>query len=107
MHAATRFIGTVETALGHDVAPGHVVAVIRKDFARPEHRGFAYDLIALDDLATAVMPGQDPLTPQQGDGVFGGVLNGDKIDKCVRLVGGQAFAAVVINEFIETSGETG
>ena len=107
MDGAAGFVAAVETPLHDGSAGGDVVAVIGETFAGREHGSFVYDALALDDLAGAVVALDDPFAAKELDGVLGGVVDGDEINKRVRLVGGQAFAAMVVNEFIEAGGESG
>ena len=100
MDGAAGFVGPVEASLHDSVAGGHVVAVVGKAFAGREDGSFVDDAFALDDLAGAVVSLDDPFATEELNGVLGGVVYGDEIHERVRLVGGQAFSAVVINKFI-------
>lgn len=107
VHGLAGFVAAVEAAVGNGGLAGGVVAVVGKNFAGLEARGFADDAFALDDEAGAVGVLDDPFAAKEGDDAVGLVGDGEEIDEGVRLVGRQAFTAVVVNEFIQSGGETG
>ena len=107
MHHPTEIIDAVKTALRAGRFGGDVVAVVGKLFARGQAWGFTDNFVALNDQLAAVGVGDDPFATQQGNGVLGAVMNGNKINKGVRLVGRQALASVVVNELVEAGGQAG
>jgi hypothetical protein len=50
---------------------------------------------------------QNPLAAEQGDRVFGTVVNSHEIDKRMRLFHGQTDTTVMVSNFIKRSGQTG
>ena len=107
MHAPPGFIDSVEATKGHGIDARHVVAVVGKVFSGLEFWGGAYDAIAFDDQGATVAMFYDPFSPEQGDGVVGGVSYADEVHKGVRLVLGQAESSMVVAELIEAGLKAG
>lgn len=106
MNLAAELIDAVEATAGSRIATADMITVIGKLFARGEAGRFADDLVAFDDQAGAVVVLYHPFSTEQSNGVFGAVENCDEINERVRLVRGQACAAVMIGELVEAGGET-
>jgi len=100
-------VDPVKTTVRGTVATGDVVAVVGKFLARREPRRFTDDFVALDHETTAVGVDHDPFATEQCHDPIGRVLNGDVINKCVRLVGRKGRPTVVIGELVETGGKPG
>lgn len=106
MNLLTELIHAVKTPVSLGIGAGDMIAVVGKLFAGDKTRGFTNDLVPLDDQPGPVGVSYDPFSTQEGDCVFGPVLNCDKIDERMGFVGRQARAAPVIVEFVEAGGET-
>ncbi len=98
-------IHSVKASVGLGIGAGDVIAVIRKLFSGRKTRCLANNLVALNNQPRAVGVSDDPFSAEQGDGVFGSVLNRDKVNESVGFVGRQTRATVVVMEFVEPSGE--
>ncbi len=105
MHALAEFVDTVEAAGDPGVVAGNHVAVVGPLFARGQARGFADDLIPLDDLAGAVGVLDHPFPAQQRHGAVGAVANRDVVHEGVGLVGRQGQSAVVMAQAVEAGGQ--
>ena len=105
MDLFAEFIHAVKTPVGLGIGAGDMITVVGKLFAGGKPGRFADDFVSLDDQPGAVGVSDHPFSTQQGDGVFGSILNGDKVDESVGFVGRQARATVVIVEFVEAGGQ--
>ena len=106
MNQAAQIVHPVKTPVGARVAAGDVVAVVGELLAGSEARGLAHDLVALDHELVAVLVLHDPFAAEERHGVLGAVVEGHEINKRMWLVGGQRFASVMVDEFVEAGGKT-
>lgn len=93
----------MEAAHDPRIAAGHVITVVGKRLARAESGRFANNLVALDHQALAVGLLHHPLPTAQFDRAVRAIVNSDKIDEGVRLVGRQAGTAMMVDQAIQAS----
>jgi hypothetical protein len=101
------FVDAVKGPGSAGIDAGHVIAVVGKMFAGREPGRLADDFVAFNDEVRAISVVDHPFTAEERDGAIRAVFDGDEVNERVRLVFGQAHAAVMINEFIETGGDRG
>lgn len=107
MDVSAQIIDTMETSTRSGGTSSDVIAVVGKLLSRRQPRRFSDDFVAFDHQLTAVRVSDDPFASKECDRVVGAVVDGDEIDKSVRLVRRQTFPSVVIHEFIEMGDEAG
>ncbi len=107
MHPRTAFIEAVKTARRARANRGDVITVVRKLFARRQARRLPNDTITFEDLLRTVLMFDHPFSAEQSHGAIGAVVNRDEVNKRMRPVLRQAFAAVMVDKFVETSSEPG
>ncbi len=89
MNFAAELIDAMEGTGRPGGGAGDVVAVVGKLLARGEARGLADDFLALDDQTGTVEVFDHPFATKQGERVCRAVVDRDKIDESVGLIGGQ------------------
>ena len=107
MDLFTGFVDAVKAAVRGGVLIGNVITVVGKLLTRSEAWGLPDDFIPFDHKAGTIGVEHDPFASQQGDRVFGFVADRDEVNEGVWLVRRKAGAAMVITQFIQTSGEAG
>ena len=105
MDLASKFVDPVKRPARRRIAAGHVITVIGKVLARCEARGFAHDLVALDDELAPIGMFDDPFPSEECDGVLRAVADGDEVDERMRLVGRKRRTTVVVGELVKSGGE--
>ena len=101
MHLAPELIHTVEGSACFRREMGNVVTVVGKGSAGLQYRAFANNFIPFDHGGGAVLIDQDPLATEQGNGGFGEVVDGHKINKGMKVGTLHRRLFLVMDEFVE------
>lgn len=100
-------VNPVEGTRRNTGAMRHVVTVVGKRFTRCDRRFFAHDTFTLDDVAMTIFVAQHPAAPSYRHGRIREIGDGDKINKGVGCIAGEAFLVVEIDKFIESGTKPG
>jgi len=103
MNFLAKFIHSMEATERTGVDSRHMVAIVGKVFSWRDSWRFAHDFFSLDHELAPIGVLDYPVTSEQGNDAIGSILNGDKINECVRLIRRQAFTPVMVHEFVELS----
>ena len=101
MHAIAVFVHPMETSVRRGVAAGYMVTVVGKLLARAQARSLSDDLVSFNDQARAVGVNDDPFPAEQRHCPIRRVLDGDKVDKSVRLVLRKTGPAVMVTQLVQ------
>ena len=107
MNAISLVVDAVKAPVRRRIESGNMIAIVRELLSRGEMRRLADNLVAFDHEPRAVAVHHHPFAPEEGDRSIRGVVNGDEINKRVRLVGRQASAAVMVAQLVEASRKAG
>jgi len=101
MNPVSLIVLAMKAAVSFGIAASDMIAVVGKSLARLEAGRLADNLVAFDHNPGAIRMLDHPFPTEHGNGVVGAIADGDKIYECVRLVGRQAGATVVVTQFVE------
>lgn len=107
MERIARSVNPVEGTRRNTGAMRHVVTIVSKRFTRCERWFFAHDTFSLDDVAVAIFVAQHPAATPYRHGRIRKIGDGDKINKGVGCIAGEAFLVMKINKFIESGTKPG
>jgi len=80
---------------------GDMVAVVRKRATWFEYGAFPDNFISFHHRGGSILVDQNPFTPEQGNGGFGEVVNGHKINEGVEVGTLYGRLLLVVDEFVE------
>jgi hypothetical protein len=78
-----------------------MVAVVREAPPWLEYGAFANNFISFDHSGGAILVGQNPFSPKQGNLGLGKIVNGDKINESVEMGTLYGRLLLVVDEFVE------
>ena len=101
MHLAPVLIHPVEGPACFRGEMGDMITVVGKGSAGLQYRAFANNFIPFDHGGGAVLIDQNPFPSQQGNGGFGEVVDGHKINKGMKVGTLHRRLFLVVDEFVE------
>lgn len=107
MDALSRLVQAVKASVGLRLFSGHVITVVGEGFARRQTGRFADNFVSFYHGMSSIYVLEHPLATEKGDRSLGAIVDGDKVDEGVGFVRWQAASPMMVDQFVESSGEPG